>query len=206
ITESRLKIAGRGVTPCRSTVLVTMARPARRLGNLPAEATSFIGRRDELAEVRRTLSKARLVSLVGPGGVGKSRLAIRIGTDLGRGFRDGAWLVELADVRDARLVSNALMLALDLRDQAATEPLALLLAYLEDKQLLLVVDNCEHLLAAAAQLVAEVVKSAPGVRVITTSREPLSVDGEYVIPVLPLDLPTGQSEPLGRLRQNEAVM
>ncbi|TMG27271.1 MAG: LuxR family transcriptional regulator [Chloroflexi bacterium] len=183
-----------------------MARPARRLGNLPAEATSFIGRQGALAEVRKKLSQARLVSLVGPGGVGKTRLAIRIGTDLGRGFRDGVWLAELADVRDARLVSNALMLALDLRDQAATEPLALLLAYLEDKQLLLVVDNCEHLLAAAAQLVAEVVKSAPGVRVITTSREPLSVDGEYVIPVLPLELPTGQAEPLSRLRQNEAVM
>ena len=183
-----------------------MARPARRLGNLPAEATSFIGRQNALAEVRKKLSQARLVSLVGPGGVGKTRLAIRIGTDLGRGFKDGVWLAALADVRDARLVSNALMLALDLRDQAATEPLALLLAYLQDKQLLLVVDNCEHLLAAAAQLVAEVVKAAPGVHVIATSREPLSVDGEHVIPVPPLELPSGQAEPLGRLRQNEAVL
>ena len=176
------------------------------MGNLPAEATSFIGRQNALAEVRKKLSQARLVSLVGPGGVGKTRLAIRIGTDLGRGFKDGVWLAELADVRDARLVSNALMLALDLRDQAATEPLALLLAYLQDKQLLLVVDNCEHLLAAAAQLVAEVVKAAPGVHVIATSREPLSVDGEHVIPVPPLELPSGQAEPLGRLRQNEAVL
>src|SRR3989440_1200186 len=183
-----------------------MARPARRLGNLPAEATSFIGRQGALAEVRKKLSQARLVSLVGPGGVGKTRLAIRIGTDLGRGFRDGVWLAELADVRDARLVSNALMLALDLRDQAATEPLALLLAYLRDKQLLLVVDNCEHLLAGAVQLVAEVLRAAPGVRVIATSREPLSVDGEHVIPVPPLELPSGQAEPLTRLRQNEAVM
>src|SRR5438132_4972593 len=174
-----------------------MGRPARRLGNLPAEATSFIGRQRALAEVKKKLSQARLVSLVGPGGVGKTRLAIRIGTDLGRGFRDGVWLAELAEVRDARLVSNALMLALDLRDQAATEPLALLLAYLRDKQLLLVVDNCEHLLAGAVQLVAEVLRAAPGVRVIATSREPLSVDGEQ---------PSGQAEPLTRLRQNEAVM
>jgi predicted ATPase/DNA-binding CsgD family transcriptional regulator len=187
--------------------LVTMARPARRLGNLPAEATSFIGRQGALAEVRRKLSKTRLVSLVGPGGVGKTRLALRIGTDLGRGFRDGAWLVELAEVHDARLVSNALMLALDLRDQAATEPLALLLAYLQDKQLLLIVDNCEHLLSAAAQLVGEVVKAAAGVRVIATSREPLSADGEQVIPVPPLELPSGQqAEPLSELRQNEAVL
>jgi predicted ATPase/DNA-binding CsgD family transcriptional regulator len=184
-----------------------MARPARRRGNLPVEATSFIGRRDQLAEVRRKLTGARLVSLVGPGGVGKTRLAVRIGTDLERGFRDGAWLVELADVRDAGLVSNAVMLALDLRDQAATEPLPLLLGYLKDKQLLLVVDNCEHLLGAAAQLVGDVMQGAPGVRVIATSRQPLSVDGEHVIPVPPLALPSAQqAEPLSQLRTNEAIM
>jgi predicted ATPase len=129
-----------------------MARPARRPGNLPAEATSFIGRRRELAEVRTKLTGARLVSLVGPGGVGKTRLAIRAATDLGRGFPGGAWLVELAEVRDSGLVGNAVMAALDLRDQAATEPLALLLSYLRDKRLLLVADNCEHLLVAAARL------------------------------------------------------
>ena len=184
-----------------------MARPARRSGNLPAEATSFIGRRRELADVRKKLSGARLVSLVGPGGVGKTRLAVRVATGLGRGFRDGVWLVELADLRDSGQVSNAAMLALDLRDQAATEPLVLLLAYLKDKQLLLVVDNCEHVIAAAAQLIGEVMRAAPGVRVIATSREPLSLDGEHVIPVPPLELPSGQpAAPLDQLRQNEAVM
>jgi predicted ATPase/DNA-binding CsgD family transcriptional regulator len=167
-----------------------MARPTRRTGNLPTEATSFIGRRRELAELRKKLTAARLVSLVGPGGVGKTRLAIRIGTDLGRGFPDGAWLVELADVRDPALVSNAVMAALDLRDQAATEPLALLLSYLREKELLLVVDNCEHLLGAAAQLVSEVIRAVPGVRVIATSREPLSAPGEHVVPVPPLELPS----------------
>src|SRR5437868_15058938 len=126
-----------------------MGRPARRLGNLPAEATSFIGRQRALAEVKKKLSQARLVSLVGPGGVGKTRLAIRIGTDLGRGFKDGVWLAELADVRDARLVSNALMLALDPRDQPATQPLPLLLAHLHDHHLLLLMHNFMHLLAAA---------------------------------------------------------
>src|SRR5216683_6369740 len=184
-----------------------MARPTRLSGNLPAEATSFIGRRRELAELRKKLGAARLVSLVGPGGVGKTRLAIRIGTDLGRGFPDGAWLVELADVRDAALVSNAVLAALDLRDQAATEPLALLLAYLRDKELLLIVDNCEHLVEAAAQLVTEVTRAAPGVRVVTTSREPLSAPGEHVIPVPPLALPPARTaEPLTQLRQNESVM
>src|SRR5947209_6307316 len=133
-----------------------MARPKHHSGNLPAEATSFIGRRHELAELKKKLTTARLVSLVGPGGVGKTRLAIRVGTDLGRGFAAGAWLVPLADVRDASLVANAAVAALDLRDQAAMEPLQILVSYLQDKQLLLVLDNCEHLLDAAAALVAEV--------------------------------------------------
>ena len=184
-----------------------MARPSRRSGNLPAEATSFIGRRRELADVRKKLSAARLVSLVGPGGVGKTRLAIRVATELGRGFRDGTWLVELADIRDRELVSNAVMAALDLRDQAAVGPTALVLSYLSDRQLLLVVDNCEHLLDAAAALVTEALSAAPGVRVIATSREPLSAPGEQVIPVPPLDLPAAAgTEPLVRLRQNEAIM
>ncbi len=184
-----------------------MARPTRRKGNLPAEATSFVGRRREIAELRKKLTTARLVSLVGPGGVGKTRLAIRGATDLARGFAAGAWMVELAEVRDPDLVPNALLAALDLRDQTATEPLDLLLSYLQDKQLLLVIDNCEHLLGAASKLVSEVITAAPGVRVVATSREPLSVPGEHLLPVPPLKLPAAHAaEPLNQLRQNEAVM
>ncbi|HEV3101200.1 MAG TPA: LuxR C-terminal-related transcriptional regulator [Candidatus Dormibacteraeota bacterium] len=180
-----------------------MAKQVRRLGNLPAEATSFIGRRRELAELRRKLGAARVVSLVGPGGVGKTRLALRAASDLARGFSGGAWLVELAEVRDPALVGNAVMAALDLRDQAATEPRALLRSYLADKELLLVLDNCEHLLEAAAEIVSEVVRAAPGVRVIATSREPLAVAGEHVLPIPPLELPAvGDTA----LRQNEAVV
>ncbi|MFC4115250.1 LuxR C-terminal-related transcriptional regulator [Nonomuraea zeae] len=182
-----------------------MARPPRRLGNLPAEATSFVGRRRELAEVRRKLSEARLVSLVGPGGVGKTRLALRLAGDLGRAFPGGAWLVELAEVRDSALVADAVLAALDLRGQAAATPSAQLLSHLRDKRLLLVVDNCEHLLAPAAGLVADVLRAAPGVRVLATSREPLSVPGEHVVPVPSLDLPR-DGVPLARLRQNEAVL
>ena len=184
-----------------------MARPARRLGNIPAEATSFVGRRRELAEVRTKLAEARLVSLVGPGGVGKTRLAIRIAAGLGRGFRDGAWLAELAEVTDPDLADGAVLAALGLRDQAAAEPLALLVSYLRDKELLLVVDNCEHLLEAAAGVVTSLLRAAPGVRVIATSREPLSVAGEHVVPVPPLELPGhGPAGPLAVLRRSEAVM
>ena len=184
-----------------------MARSTRRVGNLPAESTSFIGRRGELADIKRKLTQARLVSLVGPGGVGKTRLAVRVANDLVRGFRGGAWLVELAEVRDPELVSNAVIAALDLRDQAATQPLQLLQSYLQDKELLLVVDNCEHLLEAAALLVAEILRNAPGVRIIATSREPLTAAGEHVIPIPPLQLPLMEAdEPLAVLRQNEAAL
>ncbi|WP_304999941.1 LuxR C-terminal-related transcriptional regulator [Georgenia sp. SYP-B2076] len=183
-----------------------MPSPAQRAGNLPAEVTSFVGRRRELAEARKALATARLVSLVGPGGVGKTRLAVRIATGHGRGFRDGAWLVELAEIQEPALLGNAVMAALGLRDQAATEPAALLRDYLRDKELLLVLDNCEHLLGAAAELAGDVIRAAPGVRVVATSREPLSVPGEHVLPVPPLQLPSPDvDEPLPRLRQNEAV-
>src|SRR5437660_1327013 len=114
-----------------------MARRTRRPGNLPAEPTSFIGRRRELAEIRRKLAGACLVSLVGPGGVGKSRLGLRAATDLARGFADGAWLVELAEVGDPDLIVSAVLAALDLRDLAAAEPAELLLDYLRDRELLL---------------------------------------------------------------------
>ena len=186
---------------------MTVARPRRRSGNIPAETTSFVGRRHELAELRKRLASARLVSLVGPGGVGKTRLALRIGTDLGRGFADGAWWVELAEVREDALVPNAAVTALDLRDQSTTKPLEILVNNLRDKRLLLLVDNCEHVLGAAARLVHEVLRAAPEVRVIATSREPLTVPGEHVVPVRPLELPSaGGTEPLSQIRQNEAVL
>jgi len=184
-----------------------MARPAQRPGNLPAAATSFVGRRRELGEVRKKLTEARLVSLVGPGGVGKTRLAIRAAAELSRGFRGGGWLVELAEVLDPALVSHGVLAALGLRDQAAAEPLPLLLSYLRDKELLLVVDNCEHVLESAAQVVTDLMKAAPGLRVIVTSREPLSVSGEYLVPVPPLELPAPDAaEPLASVQRGEAVM
>ncbi len=184
-----------------------MARPRIRSGNLPAEATTFVGRRRELGEIRTKLTTARLVSLVGPGGVGKTRLCIRAATDLARGFEDGAWLVELGEVSEAALVPDAVLGALDLRDQASATPMEILVAHLRTRRLLLLLDNCEHLLEAAAQLVNEILRAAPDVRVITTTREPLQVPGEYVVPVPPLELPlTDGAAPLAQLRQNEAIM
>src|ERR1039457_6781657 len=147
-----------------------MARPTRRSGNLPAEASSFIGRRREIAEVRKKLTEARLVSLVGPGGVGKTRLAIRAATDLGRGFRGGGWLVELAEVLDPALVSNALMAAVDLRDQSAAAPVPFVLSSRQEKEVLVGGENGELRLGAAAQAVSDMMRAARGVRVIPPSR------------------------------------
>ena len=177
------------------------------MGNVPAETTSFVGRRGDRAEIRRALANARLVSLVGPGGVGKTRLALRAATDLGRGFAHGAWWVDLAEIRDAALVSSAVVGALDLRDQASAGPLQILSSYLRDREMLLVLDNCEHVLDASAALVADILRAAPDIRVIATSREPLQVAGERVVPVAPLELPpVGDEQQVSRLLQNEAVM
>lgn len=182
-----------------------MARAIRRRGNLPAETTSFIGRRRELAELKARLTEGRLVSLVGPGGVGKTRLAVRAATELGRGFAAGSWLVELADVREPQLVAHAVAAGLDLRDQAARDPLGLVRSYLKERELLLVVDNCEHLLEAVARVLADVLGAAPSVRIIATSREPLSIAGEFLVPIAPLSVPVVRARSDAELRHNEAV-
>lgn len=183
-----------------------MARPKRHLGNLPVEPTSFVGRRHDLAELKRRLTGARLVSLVGPGGVGKTRLALRAAGDLARGFKDGVWLVELAGLSDPALVAEAFLAAHDVRHQSAAKPLDVLLAHLKGKQELLVIDNCEHVLATVGGIISAVIRSSEGIRVLVTSREPLGIGGEHVAPVSPLALPAaGQIQP-ERLKLNEAVM
>ena len=115
--------------------------------------------------------------------------------------------MDLAEIRDPDLVPGAVVAALDLRDQASAEPLQILSCYLRDRELLLVIDNCEHMLDASAALVAGLLRAAASVRVIATSREPLQLPGERVVPVPPLELPAvGEGQPISRLLQNEAVM
>ena len=166
-----------------------MAPGARAAGNLPAELTSFVGRRGELAEVRRLLAGSRLVTLTGVGGVGKTRLALRAAAGLRRAFRDGVWLVRLDQVRDEALVAQAVAMALGLQDRAGYAPAASLAEYLAGRQLLLVLDNCEHLVDAAAKLADLLLRAAAGLRVLATSRESLTVTGESVLAVPPLPVP-----------------
>ena len=166
-----------------------MAPGARVTGNLPAELTSFVGRRGELAEVRRLLAGSRLVTLTGVGGVGKTRLALRAAAGLRRAFRDGVWLVRLDQLRDEALVAQAVAGALGLQDRAGYAPAAALAEYLAGRQLLLVLDNCEHLVDAVAKLADLLLRAAAGLRVLATSRESLTIDGEMVLAVPPLPVP-----------------
>ncbi|MEG8182677.1 LuxR family transcriptional regulator [Nocardia terpenica] len=164
-------------------------------GNLPAEVTSFIGRRDELAEARDLLSATRVLTMLGPGGVGKTRLSRQVGAATARAFPDGVWLVELADVRDPELVTLAVAETLRLRDDTAAA-LPRLLDFLAPRRLLLILDNCEHLVDACAELVARIVAATAQVRVLATSREVLGVPGEQMMPVRPLPVAADDSDAL----------
>src|SRR5215472_152251 len=166
-----------------------MAPRTRVTGNLPAELTSFVGRRGDLAEARRLLAGSRLVTLTGVGGVGKTRLALRAAAGLARAFRDGAWLVQLDQLRDQALVAQAVAGALGLQDRAGYAPAAALADYLSGRQLLLVLDNCEHLVDAVAKLADLLLRAAGGLRVLATSRESLTMTGETVLAVRPLPVP-----------------
>jgi len=163
-------------------VVVDMPHP---MGGLPAELTSFIGRRQELAEARRLLSTTRLLTLTGAGGVGKTRLSLRIADRLRRTFPDGVLQVELDALHDPDLLAQSVAARFGLRD-ASVEPAARLAEYLDGKRLLLVLDNCEHLADACAMLVGKLLAAAPGLRVIATSRHVLGISGEQTLLVPPL--------------------
>jgi predicted ATPase/DNA-binding CsgD family transcriptional regulator len=175
-------------------------------GNLPADLTSFIGRRHLLQEIKSALTRARMVTLVGPGGVGKTRLAIRSAADLRRGIADGVWLVELAGLQDSALVTKAVMTSLGLRDESSRWPVSRLIEYIGSKRLLIVLDNCEHLLDSCAVLADAVLREAPSLQILATSRQPLGVGGEAVLKVDPLSVPVGDGQMApDRIAQSEAV-
>jgi non-specific serine/threonine protein kinase len=158
-------------------------------GNMPVELDSFVGRREELSTVRRLLSASRLVTLTGVGGVGKSRLAVRVGGELRRSFSDGVWLVELVGLLDPVLLPQVVCGALGLADQSGRSATEVLGSVLANRNVLLVVDNCEHIVPACATLITELLRASPGLRVLATSREILRVPGEQVYTVAPLAVP-----------------
>jgi predicted ATPase/DNA-binding XRE family transcriptional regulator len=209
IGRPRLNAAERGAVPG-----VAVAEPHLEAHhNLPYAVNSFHGRERELAELAASLQSRRVVTLHGPGGVGKTRLAIeaaRVQLESEK-FADGAWFVDLATVSDPNAVTIAIAHALDVRE-IPDEPLAdTLVAALHDRHVLLVLDNCEHVLEAAAQIVHRLAQACPGLRVLVTSREPLEIEGELVYRVEPLGLPAENSvrerppRSLAELRASPAV-
>ncbi|APE38477.1 LuxR family transcriptional regulator [Nocardia mangyaensis] len=165
-------------------------------GNLPAEVTSFVGRDDDVATARKLLGGTRVLTLTGVGGVGKTRLSRHVGAAVRRAFADGVWLVELAHVTDPDLVASTVARELGLRDDTS-EPLTVLTDCLTTADLLLILDNCEHVIGACAALVDRIVPATTGLRILATSRESLGVAGEQVLPVAPLPVPDPERAEFG---------
>ena len=176
----------------------------RRAGNLPAEMTRFIGRSSEIAKVGRLLELSRLVTVAGPGGVGKTRLALRVAADQRKTFTDGVWFVELSALREVDLLAHAVAEVLQLPDQSARDRLDVLADHLEDKHLLLVLDTCEHLVDACAMLAEVLLRAASRLHILVTSREPLDVMGEHVLTLAPLAVPA-PGDPAAEAAASEAV-
>jgi non-specific serine/threonine protein kinase len=158
----------------------------RRLGLLPAEATSFVGRTAELAGITSLLGTARMVTVVGLAGVGKTRFSLRAAAAAAGRFEDGVWLVDLAGISDPALLAPTVAAALGLPGQDDAAPGRSLLDYLRGRRLLLVLDTCEHLVDACAAFADTVLRAAPGVTLLATSRQPLDAQGEHAFPLLPL--------------------
>jgi len=165
-------------------------RAQRQRGQLPAEVTAFVGRKVELSRVAAMLETGRLISIVGPGGVGKTRIALRAAAQVEERYPDGACLVELAGLDDPGQLCNIVAACLGLPEQDAHSQREAVFGYLrERRRLLLILDTCEHLLDACAELAEQALSQAPGVTLLATSRQPLDVLGEQTFPVAPLPVP-----------------
>jgi predicted ATPase/class 3 adenylate cyclase len=174
--------------------------------NLPVQVTSFIGREPELAEVKRLLAATRLLTLTGAGGSGKTRLALQAAADLVETYQDGIWSVDLASLAEPGLVAHAVAAVVGVHEESDRPLGETLASALHARELLLVLDNCEHLIVACAQLVDGLVHACPKLRILTTSREPLGIAGETTWRVPPLRLADPQKLPsFENLTQYEAV-
>jgi predicted ATPase/DNA-binding CsgD family transcriptional regulator len=180
-----LAIAYPGARRESSTPPSVGARP----GDLPPELTSFVGRRNEVIEAKKMISASRLVTLTGPGGVGKTRLALRVAADVRRAFADGVKLVELSRLRDPVQLAGAVAESLGLREDPGGSSMAVLTDHLRERRMLLVLDNCEHMVEPVAVLTGALLNRCPPLRILTTGREPLGIEGEMTLPVPSLSVP-----------------
>jgi predicted ATPase/class 3 adenylate cyclase len=178
--------------------------------NLPQQLNSFVGREQELADVRQLLQRTRLLTLLGMGGIGKSRLSVQLGADLLDEHGDGVWLVELAPLTDARLVPQALATVLGVKEGSGQTVIESLLAHVRDKSMLVILDNCEHVVQACADLAKQLLQTGAGLKVLASSRDVLQVAGETTYQVPTLSVPEAQEDihaaiEVDRLSRHEAV-
>lgn len=177
-------------------------------GNLPAQLNSFVARQNELEKIKQVLSRNRLLTLTGIGGSGKTRLALEAARLLSKDFPDGVWLVRLEALSEPRLVLQQIVQFLGLREQPERPLLTTLVNFLKTRRLLLMLDNCEHLLEACAYLAESLLQECPDLYILATSRENLRIDGEIVLPVPPLEMPSPEQFallPLPQLAANAAI-
>jgi len=174
------------------------------MSTLPVDVTSFVGRRSDRSDVRALLSDFRLVTITGFGGVGKTRLALKVTQEVRRAFPGGVYFVALGSLNDPNWVSHQTALALGLQGRSTRAATTAVVDYLKSRQALLVLDNCEHVIDAAAVLSDTVLRTCPDVRILATSREPLRIQGEQVRPLAPLSIPAA-GELSGALTQFESV-
>jgi predicted ATPase/class 3 adenylate cyclase len=157
--------------------------------NLPVQLTTFVGREREMTEVKRLLASTRLLTLTGMGGSGKTRLSLQVAADLLEQFKDGVWLVEFGAVDDPALVNETVAAALAIRQEVGRPLVQTMSDFLRSKQLLVILDNCEHVVAACAHLAETLLRTCPHLRILASSREPLGIAGETAWPLPPLSLP-----------------
>jgi predicted ATPase/class 3 adenylate cyclase len=157
--------------------------------NLPHQVSSFVGREREMAEVKRLLASVRLLTILGMGGLGKTRLSLQVAADVLDDYADGVWFVDLARLSDPQLVPQAVASTLGVKEEPGHSVQQALVAHVRDRQLLLVLDNSEHLVRACAELAKQLLQSGPRVKILATSRESLNIAGETAFPMLPLAVP-----------------
>jgi predicted ATPase/class 3 adenylate cyclase len=162
--------------------------------NLPQQVTTFIGREREQAQVKAAPKNTRLLTLTGIGGIGKTRLSLQVAADVINDYADGVWFVELAPITDANLVPQAVATVLGVKEEPGRALIDSLATHVRERQLLLVLDNCEHLVAGCAELVQQLLQAGPRVRILASSREPLNIAGETIYTVPPLSVPGHDSK------------
>ncbi len=181
------------------------ATPITLRDNLPSQLSSFVGRAKELNEIAKLIGKSRLVTLTGAGGIGKTRLSLEAARKIASDFPDGVWCIELAPLSDATFVPQAVVNTLGLIEQSGRSPVSILTDFLRAKRAFLVLDNCEHLIQACAQLAETLLQNCPDLRILATSREALEIAGETLYLVPPLTLPDRAHVALESLSDYEAV-